>query len=242
MILYLLQAPRANLQQDESMGSYEEPSAAIIDIQSDAESIELSKDTAESLKTDAPSFSSLLLWNEHGLNCFEAVNYGKEYYLTNSEIELLEYHSHEIGARIKPSSVVVELGSGCLRKTEILLQALEDAQRSVDYFVLDLSRVGLERTLEEVSPGTFRHVRCRGLLGTYDDGLMWLQQGNIASRPRVVLSLGSTLGSFARPEAAKFLRGVSRAIDHAVDGAISSDPLMIIGVDGCKGAERVWAA
>jgi EasF-like predicted methyltransferase len=224
------------------MGSYEEPGADIIDIQSDAEKIELSKDTVESLKTEPSSFSSLLLWNEHGLKRFEAVTYAQEYYLTNCEIELLKLHSHEIADKIEPGSIIVELGSGCLRKTKILLQALDDAKKPVDYFALDLSRAELERTLKDVALGAFEHVRCHGLLGTYDDGLVWLQQHDIASRPRVVLSLGSTLGSFTRPEAAEFLRGFATAIDHAVNGAIRSEPLMIIGVDGCKSAERVWPA
>ncbi|EXJ58880.1 hypothetical protein A1O7_06310 [Cladophialophora yegresii CBS 114405] len=224
------------------MGSYEEPSPDIIDIQSDAEKIELSKDTAECLKTEPSSFSSLLLWNEQGLKRFEAVTYAREYYLTNSEIELLKAHSHKIADTIESGSIVVELGSGALRKTKILLQALDDAKKPVDYFALDLSRAELERTLKEVSPGTFEHVRCHGLLGTYDDGLVWLQQYEIASRPRVVLSLGSTLGSFTRPEAADFFRAFGAAIDHAVNGAIRSEPLMVIGADGCKKAERVWAA
>ncbi|KIW67466.1 hypothetical protein, variant [Phialophora macrospora] len=224
------------------MGSYEAPCAGIIDIQSDAAKNELSKDTVESLKREPSSFSSLLLWNEHGLKPFEAVTYAPEYYLTNCEIELLQRHSRKIADRVEPGSVIVELGSGCLRKTKILLQALDDAKKPVDYFALDLSRAELERTLRAVSLGTFDHVRCHGLLGTYNDGLVWLQQYNIASRPRVVLSLGSTLGSFTRPEAAKFLRGFATAVDHAVNGAIRSEPLMIIGVDGCKRAERVWPA
>ncbi|KIX95454.1 uncharacterized protein Z520_08971 [Fonsecaea multimorphosa CBS 102226] len=228
------------------MGSYDENiehlTADIIDIQSDAEKIELSKDTAISLKARSPSFPSLLLWDEQGLKFFEAVTYASEYYLTNCEIELLKKHTHEIAQRIEAGSIIVELGSGCLRKTKILLQAIDDLRKSVDYYALDLSRCELERTLQEVSPSTFHHVRCHGLLGTYDDGLTWLQQFEVASRPRVVLSLGSTLGSFTRPGAAAFFAGFAKAIDHSVNGAISIEPLMVIGVDGCKNGDRVWPA
>ncbi|OAP54359.1 hypothetical protein AYL99_11460 [Fonsecaea erecta] len=228
------------------MGSCQEhvdqSTADIIDIQSDADKIELSKDTAVSLKAKSPSFPSLLLWDEKGLKFFEAVTYTNEYYLTNCEIELLNKHSHQLAQRIEPGSIVVELGSGCLRKTKILLQAVDDLNKSIDYYALDLSRSEIERTLQEVSPGTFRYVRCHGLLGTYDDGLTWLQQFEIASRPRVVLSLGSTLGSFTRAEAASFFARFAKAIDHSINGAIMSEPLMIIGVDGCKNGDLVWSA
>ncbi|KIW82531.1 hypothetical protein Z517_05558 [Fonsecaea pedrosoi CBS 271.37] len=228
------------------MGSYDEridlSTADIIDIQSDAEKIELFKDTAESLKAQSPSLPSLLLWDEQGLKFFEAVTYTTEYYLTNCEIELLKKHSHQIAQRIESGAIIVELGSGCLRKTKILLQAVDDMSKPVDYYALDLSRSELERTLQEVSPGTFQHVRCHGLLGTYDDGLTWLQQPEIASRPKVVLSLGSTLGSFTRAEAADFFAGFAKAIDHCVNGATRSEALMIIGVDGCKKGEQVWSA
>ncbi|EXJ71553.1 uncharacterized protein A1O5_05361 [Cladophialophora psammophila CBS 110553] len=216
--------------------------ADIIHIQSDADKIESSKDTAELLKAPAPSLPSLWLWDEQGLKFFEAVTYATEYYLTNSEIELLKKRSHQIAQRIEPDSVIVELGSGCLRKTKILLQAIDDLNKCVDYYALDLSRSELERTLQEVSASTFHRVRCHGLLGTYDDGLAWLQQSEIAWRARAVLSLGSTLGSLTRTEAAEFLAGFAKAVDHSVNGATRSEPLMVIGVDGCQKGEKVWPA
>ncbi|EXJ90617.1 hypothetical protein A1O1_03720 [Capronia coronata CBS 617.96] len=225
------------------MGSYDErgelPAVDVIDIQSDAEKTSLSKDTEESLKAQPPSFSSLLLWDEQGLKRFEAITYIDEYYPTNCEIELLQQHSHEIAQKIEANSVIVELGSGCLRKIKILLQALDDLNKPVDYYALDLSRSELERTLQSVCPGTFKHVKWHGLLGTYDDGLKWLQRPENASRPRAVLSLGSTLGSFTRPEAADFLTGFVDALNH---GTSRSEPVLIIGLDGCKNGDKVWHA
>lgn len=181
------------------------PAVDITDIQSDPEKICLSRDTANSLKARPPNFSSLLLWDEQGLKRFEALTYSKEYYLSDCKIELLKKDGHEIALTIESGSIIVGLGSGCLRKIEILLQALDDLNKSVDYYALDLSRSELERTLQCVRPGTFKHMRCHGLLGSYDDGLKWLQRYENASRPRVILSLGSTLGSFTRLEAADFL-------------------------------------
>jgi L-histidine Nalpha-methyltransferase / hercynylcysteine S-oxide synthase len=88
--------------------------------------------------------------------------------------------------------MVVELGSGNLRKVQILLQALEDAKKDVDYYALDLDKRELERTLAQVP--AFRHVQCHGLHGTYDDGREWLKNSSVASRPKCVMSLGSSIG------------------------------------------------
>lgn len=81
-----------------------------------------------------------------------------------------------------------------LRKVSILLQALENAGKDVDYYALDLSVKELKRTLEQVP--SFQHVKCHGLHGTYDDGLDWLRLPEIRSRPKCVMSLGSSIGVF----------------------------------------------
>jgi uncharacterized SAM-dependent methyltransferase len=82
--------------------------------------------------------------------------------------------------------------SSNLRKVNLLLQALEDAAKSVDYYALDLSQQELERTLAQLPPYT--HVRAHGLLGTYDDGRNWLKNPSNATRQKCILSLGSSVG------------------------------------------------
>jgi uncharacterized SAM-dependent methyltransferase len=62
----------------------------IIDIRSSTHEISLLEKLEESLSASPPSFPSLLLWDEKGLQHFEAVTYSPEYYLTNCEIELLK--------------------------------------------------------------------------------------------------------------------------------------------------------
>jgi uncharacterized SAM-dependent methyltransferase len=74
----------------------------------------------------------------------------------------------------------------------ILLRALEAAGKDVDYYALDLSLKELNRTLEQVP--LFIHVKCHGLHGTYDDGLDWLKMPENRSRPKCVMSLGSSIG------------------------------------------------
>ncbi|KAH9821439.1 Histidine-specific methyltransferase, SAM-dependent [Teratosphaeria destructans] len=195
------------------------------------------------------SFPSLLLWDERGLKHFEDLTYAPEYYLTNTEISLLERHKHEIAKNIKSGSILLELGSGSLRKTNILLKAIDAASKHVDYYALDLDRNELERTLKDLGPSNFQHVRCNGLLGTYEDGLAWLDSPANVHKPRVVLSLGSTIGSFTRAEAAHFWTKWSVVLEGPRDSPTEGDSVdemrdaqVIIGLDACKDQERVWRA
>jgi len=128
--------------------------------------------------------------------------------------------------------VIIELGSGNLRKIAILLRALEEAGKEIDYYALDLSLRELRRTLSQVP--AFRFVKCHGLHGTYDDGLDWLKLPENRSKPKCVMSLGSSIGNFHRPDAASFLHGFSDVL-----GPFDS---MLIGLDATEDAEKVYHA
>lgn len=75
---------------------------------------------------------------------------------------------------------------------KILLEALEADGKEIDYYALDVSLRELKRTLSAVPE--YKHVKCHGLHGTYNDGLAWLKSMGIASRPKCILSLGSSIG------------------------------------------------
>ncbi|KAF2103583.1 hypothetical protein NA57DRAFT_33375 [Rhizodiscina lignyota] len=176
---------------------------------------------------------TLLLYDEPGLQLFEKITYLDEYYLTNEEIGLLEKYSDRIAERIAPDSIVVELGSGNLRKVNILLQALERAQKRVVYYALDLDRVELERTIAAV-PRDYQYVTVKGLHGTYDDGAVWLTSPHVASYPKCILSLGSSIGNFSRQGGADFVKQFA--------DILQTGDTMLIALDGCKEPERVYHA
>ncbi|KAI1852537.1 hypothetical protein JX265_012996 [Neoarthrinium moseri] len=167
----------------------------IIDIRQAAVELNLKEEIHRLLRPqEGPrTMPTLLLYDERGLQIFEQIEltYLEEYYLTNSEIQVLRRSAHAIAKAIPSGSMVVELGSGNLRKVQILLEALEEAHKEIDYYALDLSKEELERTLAQVP--SFRWVKCHGLLGTYDDGREWLKQPSISARPKCVMSLGSSI-------------------------------------------------
>ena len=99
---------------------------------------------------------------------------------------------------------------------------------------MDVSYDELVRTLAAVPNGTYLHVKCFGLNGTYDDGLEWLKSEKIAGRPKAVLSMGSSIGNFKRHEAIGFLKEFAATLQPGDN--------LLIGVDACKDADKVYHA
>ncbi|KAF2240140.1 hypothetical protein EV356DRAFT_438136 [Viridothelium virens] len=180
---------------------------------------------------------TMLLYDEAGLRLFEKITYLEEYYLTNAEIEVLTMYAEQIAQRIPEGSMVVELGSGNLRKVKILLQALDQMGKKIEYYALDLDLKELKRTFAEVqtvNSAEYKSVKLSGLHGTYNDGLEWLQQAANLRKPKTLLWLGSSVGNFTRPEAGEFLK--------MCRGALGTRDQLIVGVDGCKEPNRVFHA
>ncbi|KAL8872531.1 MAG: hypothetical protein Q9174_001851 [Haloplaca sp. 1 TL-2023] len=176
---------------------------------------------------------TLLLYDEQGLKLFEDISYLDEYYPTNAEIEVLQQNAMTIAKWLPEGCTVLELGSGNLRKVKILLDAIELLKKRVDYYALDLSESELHRTLAAI-PTHYTHVRCRGLLGTYEDGLTWLERPEQQGRPKWILSLGSSIGNFARDDAASFLQGFANKL--------SGKDAMVVGLDACQDKDKVYHA
>ncbi|KAI1107028.1 C-type lectin protein [Jackrogersella minutella] len=220
-----LSLPQTKLEKGTSKTEKRPSNVDIIDIRQAAVEINLKEEIPRQIRPqEGPrTLPTLLLYDEKGLQLFEEITYLEEYYLTNHEIEVLRRSAAGVAKVIPSGSLVLELGSGNLRKVSLLLQALEDVGKKIDYYALDLSKEELSRTLAQVP--TFRHVRCHGLLGTYDDGREWLKTPQIVSKRKCVLSLGSSIGNFHRHEAASFLRGFADVLQPADS--------FLIGLDSC---------
>ena len=111
---------------------------------------------------------------------------------------------------------------------------MERVGLDVEYYALDLSLSELQRTLSEILPGTYTHVKCSGLHGTYDDGLTWIRSPTNRSRSKCILSLGSSIGNFTRAAATEFLRQWS--------DVLGPHDSVVIGLDACKDKDKVFPA
>ncbi|KAI9693514.1 MAG: hypothetical protein M1820_009202 [Bogoriella megaspora] len=224
-----------------SHGHYTKPKdkveVPIIDIRRDRTSESMRDEILNGLRQEngmEKRLPTMLLYDEAGLRLFEQITYLDEYYLTNAEIEVLNTYADQIAQRIPDGSMVIELGSGNLRKVNILLRALDKLERHVEYYALDLDLAELERTFAQVRTRDYEFVKCHGLHGTYDDGLEWLQQPQNRDRPKTILWLGSSLGNFTRIEAESFLSAVAATLD--------TRDKILVGLDACKDPARVHRA
>ncbi|KAL7272269.1 hypothetical protein RUND412_004929 [Rhizina undulata] len=177
------------------------------------------------------SFPTYLLYDTRGLQLYEDIIMNDDaYYLIESEVDILTKWAEKMADNIPHGGMVVELGSGCLRKTEILLAALNRQRKNINYYALDLSFDEIHRSLRVLPKYEFVHTF--GLHGTYEDGLGWLSQPEQrAKKGKCILWLGSSLGNFERSDAAKFLTSMGEALEP--------EDMAIIAMDGCKDGERV---
>lgn len=88
--------------------------SGIIDIRREKTLGSLEGEIVKGLRKEegSKSLPTMLLYSAEGLKLFEEITYLEEYYLTNTEIGILEEYADRIAERIVDGSVVVELGSG----------------------------------------------------------------------------------------------------------------------------------
>jgi dimethylhistidine N-methyltransferase len=155
----------------------------------------------EGLTKKPRSLPPKLFYDAAGSALFERITELPEYYLTRTELAILEEFAGEIVAKAGQGLRVVELGSGTAAKTVTLLRAMERRQLRVDYFPVDISTAALSQARERVKQMCPRtHVQSV----VADLGADFSFLGRIAGR-KLVLFLGSTIGNFDLSVAAESL-------------------------------------
>ncbi len=167
-------------------------------------------------KVLAPKF----FYDATGAALFERITQLDAYYLTRSELAILDARVSEIAALAGPSAALIEYGSGAGIKVRSLLDAMD---APAFYVPIDISGEQLERvaaTLRDDYPNVDIHPLCADY--TRPITLPRREQ----SHRRVAFFPGSTIGNFEPAAAASFLRGVRATVGPT--GAL------ILGVDRRK--------
>lgn len=169
-----------------------------------------------------------LFYDVEGAELFERICTLDEYYLTRTEVAILDRYVGEIAELAGPRCALVEYGSGAGVKIRLLLDALAEP---VAYVPIDISHEQLARVARELS-AEYPRVAIRPLCTDYTRRLRLPALPSGARR--LAFFPGSTIGNFHPAEAAAFLRRVRRAIGP--DGAL------VLGVDRRKDARVLHAA
>ncbi|KAJ5398366.1 histidine-specific methyltransferase [Penicillium sp. CMV-2018d] len=211
----------------------------ILDIRTSKLEDSICQEIIDSIRKDTRTLPILILYGTEGLQHWDTHSHAPDYYPRHEELRILKDQAYDMASSIEDNSAIVDLGSASLDKVIVLLNALEEQKKNVTYYALDLSYPELASTLKTIPIERYSHVRCAGLHGTFEDGLEWMKTDpKVRDLPQCVLFLGSTIGNFSRPGAAKFLQNVASSLS-------ASDPnkgSILIGIDSCKMPTKVLRA
>src|SRR5437763_13858549 len=140
-----------------------------------------------------------------------------EYYLTRTELGIMQAHMHEIASLLGPNCLLIEYGSGNSTKVRMLLDALQDP---AGYVPIDIAK---EQLLRSAASLAFAYPELEVLPVCADstsDFALPLPRKPVLRR--VAYFPGSTIGNFDREPAKHFLQQIAK---------VSQGGRLLIGVD-----------
>jgi len=185
-------------------------------------------DVIEGLSQENKTLPCKYFYDETGSNLFEAICDLDEYYITRTELKLLDDIKDELADLIGPKAVIIEPGAGAGIKIQTLLAALDSP---TTYVPIDISADFLFYSAKKIT-AKFPEVDIRPIQGDFTETYEWT--GNKDFTNRVVFFPGSTIGNFTPKQAETFLRNQRQFIGR--QGA------MVIGVDLVKPVARLESA
>lgn len=168
-------------------------------------------------------------YDERGSTLFTAICQTTEYYITRTELQLLNKLLPDISSRLGAQATVIEYGSGEGRKIRELLTALQSPRA---YVPIDISAEILfdaSRRLKKEFP----NLSIYPLMADYTAQITLPEEISGSGR-RLVFFPGSTISNFTPSEAGQFLRNIRQFLDPG-DG-------FLIGVDLLKSPNRLHQA
>ncbi len=144
-------------------------------------------------------------YDEKGSELFDAICELPEYYLTRTELGIMETHVTEMAAALGPHLQLVEPGSGSSLKTRLLLEHLH---RPVAYVPVDISRAHLLNAAERLNR-LFPELEVLPVCADFNQPFELPAPARAPQRSAVYFP-GSTLGNFGPVEAVRLLDHMRR--------------------------------
>jgi dimethylhistidine N-methyltransferase len=180
------------------------------------------------LLAEGKSLPPKLFYDHRGAALFEAICELPEYYLTRTELGILQERAPAIAGLAGDGVALIEYGSGAGVKVRLLLDALAEPAA---YVPVDISAQQLAAVAVELA-GQYPHLRVAPVCADYT--ARFALPALPAHARRVAFFPGSTIGNFHPTEATAFLRRV-----HAVVGDTGA---LVLGVDRRKEPSVLHAA
>jgi dimethylhistidine N-methyltransferase len=169
-------------------------------------------------------------YDAEGSKLFDKICDLDEYYVTRTELFLLNTHGEEIGSCIGPRARIIEYGCGSSLKIRALLDALNDP---TDYVAIDISREHLRMTAEGIAVD-YPSLSVGAVCADFSMRLDLPERQESSAGRTVAFFPGSTIGNQIPSEAREFLVRVRQEIGD--EGGL------LIGVDLEKDEPTLRAA
>jgi len=185
---------------------------------------QLTSDVLDGLRKSPKELSPVWFYDEYGSDLFDTICELPEYYLTRTELGIMQRHATEMAQLIGPLAALIEFGSGTSLKTRLLLDHLV---APAAYVPVDIAR---EHLLEAASSLARAYPSLQIVPIRADFTQPFELPPRIATaQRRVIYFPGSTIGNFSRNAARSLLESMRRIIGD--DGAV------LIGFDMKKDAQ-----
>ncbi len=168
------------------------------------EAAEFQADVIAGLSSNPRTIPCKYFYDAEGAVLFQKICELPEYYVTRTEIDILDRNRTDIASELGPDVQLIGLGTGAGTKTRILIEALDNP---AVYVPVDIS----EQQLRE-STALFRKIFPNlEILPVCADYLQPVVLPRPSRKParNIVYFPGSTIGNFEPDEAAEFLRRVA---------------------------------
>jgi L-histidine Nalpha-methyltransferase len=185
---------------------------------------EFAADVARDLALVPKQLQSKYLYDALGSTLFDAICRLPWYQITRSETELLSRQAGSVVGALGDEGTIVELGCGSGEKIVLLAEALERRGASAHVHLIDISSQALEQSEQRLN--RLRHVSVVGHWSTYEEGLRTAVAARRDGSTMLVLLLGSNIGNFDQPAAARFLERIRATLD--------AGDLLLLGADLVK--------
>ncbi|MCS5564859.1 MAG: L-histidine N(alpha)-methyltransferase [Methylococcales bacterium] len=190
---------------------------------------DLTREVVQSLQETPRRLSCRFFYDKTGAKLFSKICDLKEYYLTRTELQIMNEYLGDIGHCIGPEAAIIEFGSGSGQKTELLLESLE---RPWCYAPVDISREQLIEMAERMSvrfPDLWIQPVCADYNAPFN-----LDRVVEADARRIVYFPGSTIGNLA-PEQTVAMLG-------RMKGLVGDRGAILLGLDLAKSREIIEPA
>ena len=182
-------------------------------------------DVLNGLTQQQKSLPCKYFYDDRGAALFEQITGVSEYYVTRTELSILDKYSHAIAQLLPQDISIIEPGCGSGKKVAYLLAHLVNVKTFVPF---EISKEMLNYSLAHLSP-LFPELVISPLLGDFTHSQMVKQlakKSALVDQTNLVYFPGSTLGNFAPVQAIEILQNFHRLC--GINGYV------LIGIDLVK--------